>query len=332
MPSDRKCSRHVSSRGWRGSAPPQAPDAAEAGCRDQARLGQGMDAAVAQQGDLEAAGEQAGDRRVEHVEPARVGCRTPAGSCGARRATKQGRARRRPRTVTRAVGCRWPAISERSGASAGRWRKVVPATCHSVALRPPRPAGGRGSWLPTSQIQSCRATRAARRARSSAGRRRLGVAVVKAVAEADHGARRRSARAPSRGRRASRACRRAAAGCRAARPTSPSRDAGRPRPAAPARASTAHPTDRPARWRRHSASRPASCCGDLLMSPGGIRTRPRRRKSRAGRLGDEVAAPPPRAAPRRPRPARSPCRCRSGSARRAARPGRDAGARSCPGR
>ena len=86
----------------------------------------------------------------------------------------------------RAQGCRCPAISPGGDFFDGSWRKVSAPTASASTVSPGRPAGGRGSWLPATQNQSRPAIIAERSSRIRSGQARRALAVMKAVAEADH--------------------------------------------------------------------------------------------------------------------------------------------------
>ena len=85
---------------------------------------------------------------------------------------------------TRSLGWKWPEISGRGSSRTASWRRMIPPTSTSSAMRPPQWSAKPGSWLPTIQVQSRRdGERGQQRAR--AGRQPVAAeAVVEAVAEA----------------------------------------------------------------------------------------------------------------------------------------------------
>ena len=173
---------------------------------------------------------------------------------------KQRRLTVRPRPFTRATGCRWPAISPSAPARSGSWRNISGADREhrrrdaADARRPARDRDCRRS-------RSSRGRAAARAsiARSSSRHALRPVAVVEAVAERDHDARRVARDRARRAAPASPRCHRAAAARRARRSSSLFRDAGRRRPAGLPPANRARRRNRrPARRRRSTTSPPRS--------------------------------------------------------------------------
>ena len=121
--------------------------------------------------------DRANDFRMMGVEPA--GQRSERRHDDLGRRSDEAAPRHAPaaQVARRSLGWKWPEISGRGSPRTASWRRTIPPSSTSSAIRPPQWSAKPGSWLPTIQVQSRRDVSDGQQlagARQAAGRSRSG--------------------------------------------------------------------------------------------------------------------------------------------------------------